>query len=71
MMFDKPSWGNGREQNYGSLQDDARRTLTLVEIKWNDELRHEEQAASASAATPTTPAAAYTGVVAGVICVGM
>ena len=59
MVTDKPSWQNGREVPYGSLQDDARRLMTWAEIEWNEELISEEAAAaSSSVATGATPAAA-------------
>ena len=38
MVHDKPSWHFGRELEYGSLQDDARRLLTAQEIDWNEVL---------------------------------
>ena len=60
MVTDQPSWQNGRELQYGSLHEDARRPLTAEEIEWNDELISEEGAASASpsAATASTLGAA-------------
>ena len=38
MVTDKPSWQHRRHVHYGSLQDNARRSLTAAEIDWNDEL---------------------------------
>ena len=56
MVTDMPSWQNGRELQYGSLQGDARRWLKEAEIAWNDELISEEAAASSSAAATASGA---------------
>ena len=56
MVTDRPSWQNGRELPYGSLQDDARRWMEPYEIKWNNELISEEAAASSSAAATASGA---------------
>ena len=53
MVFDKPSWHNGRELPYGGLQDNARRFLTPQEIDWNESLIFEEGAAPPRASRGT------------------
>ena len=68
MITDKPAWGCGRMQNYGSLDADAIRHLTRDEIGWNEQLIVQEgndgasaiirrgasrEAASAAATAPT------------------
>ena len=47
MVFDKPSWQGGRDVDYGSLNDDARRLLTAQEVRWNEaEMRKDAAAAT-------------------------
>ena len=62
MIFDEPVTLEGKETQYGSMEENARRGLTEEEVRWNTKFIKQEAVEQrrgfALAATPSTPALA-------------
>ena len=62
MIFDEPVTLEGKETQYGSMEENARRGLTEEEVRWNTKFikqeAGEQRRGFALVATPSTPAPA-------------